>query len=198
MINFKPDPKKPSTKICKCGKKAGANGLCPNCTWKEMIKRSDTKAITTKKDKANTDAVKKIVEADDLQVLVKKLDGVFSQYVRLKNADVNGMVKCFVTGYIGLWNGKEIQSGHFQSRRHYATRWDEINVQPQSRASNIFNQGAQIQFGQKIDERYGKGTALRLQQQTQNKFKLDKFKLQLLVNEYTDKLNELKAEHGIL
>ena len=46
--------------------------------------------------------------------LKKKLDVLFSQYIRRKNADHLGRVKCFTCGVEKHW--KEQQAGHFQSR----------------------------------------------------------------------------------
>ena len=61
--------------------------------------------------------------------LVKKLDTVFSQWVRLSNADSKGYCTCITCNKESHW--KEIQAGHFQSRKHYSIRWSELNVFPQ-------------------------------------------------------------------
>jgi len=45
--------------------------------------------------------------------LVKKLDAVFSQYIRLKDS-VGGYATCFTCGKKDHW--KKLQNGHFQSR----------------------------------------------------------------------------------
>ena len=60
--------------------------------------------------------------------LVKKLDTIFSQYIRKVNSD-NEISTCFTCGKQDHW--KKLQNGHFQSRRHYSTRWDETNCQVQ-------------------------------------------------------------------
>ena len=75
--------------------------------------------------------------------LVKKLDAVFSQYIRQKDA-VNEIATCVTCGKKDHW--KKLQCGHFQSRRHYATRWDENNVGVQCYGCNITNQGQQFLF----------------------------------------------------
>ena len=64
--------------------------------------------------------------------LIKKLDNVFSQYIRRRFA-VNGITKCVTCGKEDFWRGGEMQAGHFISRKHYATRWNETNVQSQCR-----------------------------------------------------------------
>jgi hypothetical protein len=76
--------------------------------------------------------------------LVKKLDFVFSQYIRKKNADKNGNCTCCTCGKVLHW--KEIQAGHFMSRKHYSIRWDERNVHPQCVACNVFRYGEQYKY----------------------------------------------------
>lgn len=76
--------------------------------------------------------------------LIKKLDFVFSQYIRKKNADKNGNCTCCTCGKVLHW--KEIQAGHFMSRKHYSIRWDERNVHPQCVACNVFRYGEQYKY----------------------------------------------------
>jgi len=75
--------------------------------------------------------------------LVKNLDTVFSQYIRLKDA-INEIATCVTCGKKDHW--KKLQNGHFMSRRHYSTRWDENNVGVQCYGCNITNQGQQFLF----------------------------------------------------
>jgi len=82
--------------------------------------------------------------------LIKKLDTVFSLYIRLSNADRNGNCNCFTCGKTLHW--KKIQAGHFMSRKHYATRWVEDNVKPQCSACNVFRYGEQYLFSKKLGE----------------------------------------------
>ena len=77
--------------------------------------------------------------------IVTKLDTVFSQYIRQKDA-VNGIATCVTCGKKDEW--KKLQNGHFMSRRHYSTRWDENNVGVQCYGCNITNQGQQYLFSQ--------------------------------------------------
>ena len=85
--------------------------------------------------------------------LKAELDRVFSLYIRQKNASSSGMVKCYTCNKIGHW--KELQNGHFLSRRHLATRWDEDNCKCQCVACNIFGQGKQFEFGERLKKEIG-------------------------------------------
>lgn len=76
--------------------------------------------------------------------LIKKLDVVFSQYIRLSNADNRGMCTCVTCNKQFHW--KNIQAGHFMSRKHYSTRWNENNVKPQCVGCNMFKSGEQYKY----------------------------------------------------
>ena len=82
--------------------------------------------------------------------IVKKLDAVFSQYIRQKNA-INEIATCFTCGKQDHW--KKLQNGHFQSRRFYSTRWNEQNCQVQCSGCNVFKYGEQFIFGKKLDQK---------------------------------------------
>jgi hypothetical protein len=89
--------------------------------------------------------------------IVKKLDNAFSQYIRLRYADAHGTTECYTCGKKDHW--KKLQCGHFMSRKHYATRWDDTNCQVQCSACNVFRYGEQYIFGTNLDNDYGSGTA---------------------------------------
>lgn len=88
--------------------------------------------------------------------LIKKLDVVFSQYVRLSNADDRGYCTCVTCGKKGHWKTGGIQAGHFISRKHYSTRWDELNVKPQCVACNVYRAGEQYKYSLYLGENLSK------------------------------------------
>lgn len=138
-----------------------------------------------------TDITKK-AKKESLSGLIKELDNIFSRYIRTRFADSNGTVKCFTSGkFMGL---KESQAGHFVSRRHYSTRWDEKNVQVQSVAENVFNQGNAPVFALRLDEKYGRGTAELLIQKSRNHWKPTRFELEYLINEYKEKVKKISTQ----
>lgn len=93
--------------------------------------------------------------------LVKKLDTVFSLYIRLRYADNRGMAKCFTCGKVDHW--KKLQAGHFQSRRHYSTRWNEENVQVQCQSCNLYNQGQQYIYAKNLGLELAESLSLKAQ-----------------------------------
>lgn len=118
--------------------------------------------------------------------LKKELDKVFSLYIRQRPADRNGMVKCFTCGKINHW--KKMQCGHFMSRRHTATRWDEKNTACQCVQCNIFYEGNKYKFGKFINEKYGEGTAEMLEIKAHNKCRMGRFEYEILILEYQTKI----------
>lgn len=71
--------------------------------------------------------------------LKKDFDALFSQYIRRKYANEEGMVKCYTCSTIKHW--KEIQNGHWIPRNNLATRFSEDNCRPQCVACNMFQHG---------------------------------------------------------
>lgn len=84
--------------------------------------------------------------------LVKKLDVVFSQYVRLSASDSRGFCTCVTCGKVGHWKQGGMQAGHFMSRKHYSTRWDENNVKVQCVACNVYRAGEQYKFSKYLGD----------------------------------------------
>jgi len=117
--------------------------------------------------------------------LVKKLDTVFSQYTRLSNADNNGYCTCVTCNKAFHW--KQIQAGHFMSRKHYSIRWDERNVKPQCVACNVYRAGEQYKYSLFL----GKELADVLYLQSKEIVKFTNSELEYMINDYSKKLKKL-------
>ena len=113
--------------------------------------------------------------------LVKQLDTIFSTYIRRKNS-VNDIATCFTCGKEDHY--KKLQNGHFQSRRHYSTRWDETNCQVQCAGCNVFKFGEQFIFSQNLDIKFGEGTARRLHIKAQKIIKLSDTEIIEMIKRY--------------
>ena len=96
--------------------------------------------------------------------LKKKLDKVFSEYIRRKYSNSNGQVECYTCGSVKDW--KEMQCGHFVSRVYLGTRFEEDNVRVQCVGCNIFGRGKTAIFASNLEtERGGIVTLLYRQAQ---------------------------------
>ena len=125
--------------------------------------------------------------------IVKKLDAVFSQYIRLKGADDLGNVSCFTCGKVTHWYGDGMQCGHFMSRKHYSTRWNENgNCMPQCVSCNVYNYGQQFIFSKNLDEKFGDGTAEELYVKSKEVVKFSNDELLDKINYYKELVDSMK------
>jgi len=128
--------------------------------------------------------------------LKKELDKWFSLFIRLRSANEYGMVQCFTCGIVrGYKDG--MQNGHFQSRKHMATRFDEENCQVQCIKCNMFSQGEQFKFGINLDAKYGEGTAEELEVLAKKTVKISTWKYEDEISYYKNLVENLKEEKGI-
>lgn len=118
------------------------------------------------------------------KTIVTKLDKVFSEYIRKRKA-VNEFAECVTCGKVDHW--KDLQAGHFMSRKHYSTRWDERNVEVQCMACNVFRYGEQYKFSKYL------GTELsdELLSKSRETVKFPNWELIEMIEIYKNKLNEL-------
>ena len=119
--------------------------------------------------------------------LVKKLDAVFSQYIRLSASDKDGNCTCVTCGKVAHWKGEGQQSGHFQSRRHYATRWDEDNVKVQCSSCNVFRYGEQYKFSLYL----GKKLSQELLDKSRIITKFTSYELEEMLEHYSEEVKNL-------
>ena len=120
--------------------------------------------------------------------LVDKLDKVFSIYIRRRFAN-NDIAQCFTCGKQDHW--KKLQNGHFQSRKHYSTRWNEKNCQVQCAGCNVFRYGEQYKFSKNLDNTYYSGLAEELHIEANKTVKLDNTDLEMLIEKYELLIKEL-------
>lgn len=127
--------------------------------------------------------------------LKKELDKWFSLYIRLRYATAEGIAQCFTCGKIDHY--KKLQCGHFQSRRHHATRWNEWNCQVQCVKCNMFEQGEQYRFGIYLEGKYGEGTSRELIVLSQTTIKKTRIEYEEDISYYKAIVKNLKKEKGI-
>jgi|TARA_B110001450_G_scaffold17223_1_gene15851 hypothetical protein len=114
--------------------------------------------------------------------LVKLADKVFSEFIRRRNANELGITECFTCGKVDHW--KKLQCGHFQSRKHYNTRWNENNCQVQCAGCNVFRYGEQYKFGLYLDKKFGGKMSEKLMQDARKTIKLSNFEIQEIIDHY--------------
>ena len=128
--------------------------------------------------------------------LKKELDKWFSLYIRLRDATDEGLCQCFTCGKVAHYKSG-MQNGHFQSRRHHATRWNEQNCQVQCVKCNMFEQGEQWKFGISLNAKYGEGTSNELEFLAHITVKKNRVEYEEDIRYYKAVVENLKKEKGI-
>lgn len=113
-----------------------------------------------------------------LTALVKRLDVIFSKYIRAKYPP-----KCFTCGYVG-----QMQAGHYITRHCKAIRWDERNCRPQCYACNILKRGDAPTFRENLIKELGEAEVLEIESDRHKLLKPTEEWLLSQLNEYTEKL----------
>jgi len=127
--------------------------------------------------------------------LKKELDKWFSLFIRLRFATKEGLCQCVTCGKVSHY--KKMQCGHFQSRRHHATRWNEKNCAVQCIGCNCFQQGQQYRFSTYLDGKYGEGTAKTLEYLAKQIIKINRSDYEEKITYYKDLVKKLKEEKRI-
>lgn len=164
-----------------------------------MVLKRKTPLKRTPIKKTPWDKLKKKQERKKAKVglskskLRDKLDAIFSKYIRLKYSDKNGYCRCISCGKVFFW--KEIQNGHYMSRRYMSTRFSEDNCRPQCVACNIFNQGNIQMYRRALIKQIGEQRVdlieVRAKQETKN---WSLFEYQTMIDFYQKEVNKLLEE----
>lgn len=149
-------------------------GMCQRHYWDSRKMKSAQKLQT-----------KELEQDEDLQTLVADLDIIFSRYIRLKDADLYGNVKCISCDHFQNW--KFLQCGHFISRSHMYTRFSEANCRPQCEVCNCVKDGNLKAFAQALEiER--SGSVEELYEQAKIIYHYTRDELKGMIAEYSQKL----------
>jgi ferredoxin len=189
--------RKPAKQInCKtCGKSclAGKRGLCDR-HWAEEQK---AKAIKVRKEeKVRERRAKKVQKRrESLPVKKKKVELIFSKFIRLRDTDEMGRGYCIDCGAPLEW-GKG-QCGHFRRRGLMPTTFDERNCNLQwSKCNGPVGKGREYEHGLAIDEKYGVGTAKELYITSLGEAHFTAEDYDKMLEHYTKKVNDLiKTKH---
>lgn len=119
--------------------------------------------------------------------IVKKLDAVFSTYIRLRDADSKWFVKCPLCWKVE--HRKYSQNMHFITRWCYLYRWDETNCIAGCVGCNVILNGNYIIYTRWMQKKYW---IAKVDEMIRRKSEICKFKtyeLEEMIIKYT-----LKAE----
>ena len=127
--------------------------------------------------------------------LVKKLDKVFSLYIRIRDTMPNGFCRCISCGQIKPF--KSIDAGHYYSRSHMATRFHPDNVHGECTYCNRYRSDHLIQYRKNLIIKIGAGRVDRLEAlSSSTKHWLD-CELEQVIAFYKEETKKMCAVKGI-
>lgn len=129
------------------------------------------------------------LKEEGLQDLIKQADEVFSQWLRLSNADINGTVSCFTCDLNMRWQNS--QCGHYIKRGNLFLRFDPRNTRVQCEGCNIHKSGNYIEFTRRL-EAEKLGITEYLLEESRLVYHPTREEIKGIIKEYTHKLKLLK------
>lgn len=124
--------------------------------------------------------------------LVAKLDKVFSLYIRLRDSMPNGYFKCISCGQIKRFD--QADCGHFYSRTHMATRFDEDNAHSECSFCNRFCADHLIGYQTNLIKKIGMSRFELLRVKSHSVKKWSDFELEAMIKHYTLEVKRLSSE----
>ena len=134
-------------------------------------------------------------KSPSLSALVERLDKVFSKYIRLRDAMPSGMFRCISCGKIKPIG--QADCGHFHSRTHMSTRFDEDNCHAECRYCNRFSADHLIGYRENLIRKIGEQRYLLLEVKAHETRKWSHFELEQLTKYYKALVGKLQKEKGI-
>lgn len=127
--------------------------------------------------------------------LVKKLDRIFSLYIRLRDAMPNGYTKCISCGKIKSF--KDMDCGHFFSRRHMATRFDEDNAHSECAYCNRFRSDHLVDYQINLIRKIGQNRYEKLKIKANTSCHFLDCELEGMISYYIMKIKEISTQKDI-
>ena len=126
---------------------------------------------------------------------VDKADRQFSRFIRLRDAIPGGAFKCISCGK--LKRIEQADCGHFYSRKHMATRFDELNAHAECRACNRFSADHLIKYQENLIRLIGEEEFGRLNIRAKGIKQWSETDLKELAKYYKALADKLSKEKGI-
>lgn len=127
--------------------------------------------------------------------LKAKLDKEFSLFIRLRDCMANGYFKCISCGQIKPF--EQADCGHYFSRTHLSTRFDENNCHAECRHCNRFKADHLEGYRENLIEKIGQQKFILLKAKASRTSKITDFDYEQLIKYYKALNIKLRKEKGI-
>ncbi|WP_293713514.1 recombination protein NinG [uncultured Parabacteroides sp.] len=130
-----------------------------------------------------------------IPILQQRLDQIFSEYIRLRDANDNGFCRCITCG--SMWRWQAIQNGHYIDRRHIGARYDDRNCNPQCSSCNIGLRGNLDKYKRAIIEKHGVKVLEELEATKRSSEKWTTADYQEKITYYKAEVKRIRKEKGL-
>lgn len=129
-----------------------------------------------------------------LSSYVKKLDRVFSLYIRLRDSRPFGYkaCRCISCGQVKPFD--QIDCGHFIGRTHMATRFDEENCHGECKGCNRFSADHMIYYQRNLEAKIGRERLDMLLARGHMMKKWTAWELEILTRHYEEEIAKMKNQ----
>ncbi|MCD8135623.1 MAG: recombination protein NinG [Parabacteroides gordonii] len=127
--------------------------------------------------------------------LKAKLDKEFSLFIRLRDAMPNGYFKCISCGQMKPF--EQADCGHYFSRTHLSTRFDENNYHAECRHCNRFKADHLEGYRENLIEKIGQQKFILLKGKASRSSKMTDFEYEQLIKYYKALNIKLRKEKGV-
>ena len=130
-----------------------------------------------------------------LSTMVDRLDTTFSKFIRLRDAMPSGTFRCISCGQIKPL--EQADCGHFHSRTHMSTRFDEDNCNAECRFCNRFSADHIIGYRENLIKKIGLQKFQLLEVKAHQTKKWSMFELEQLNKYYRARIELLQKQKGL-
>lgn len=175
-------------KPCKlCKKERFANTSWCLKHYKEREKNKKEEKIRLKKEKKEqTKGFKESLR----KKLHKKAWSLMSEYVRSKDANLDGFNECYTCGIVKQW--KELQAGHF---KHGRLDFDERNLKPQCPRCNTHLSGRLDVYAENLIRDNGLEWFNQLTKDSWSHTGYSVMELSMIIQDLNEKLNIIRNKY---
>lgn len=128
------------------------------------------------------------------QTLIKKLDKIFSLYIRLRDSRKYQYkyFRCISCGKVKEF--AQADAGHYMSRKHLATRFNELNVHSECRMCNRFISDHLVGYRRNLVAMYGEQKVSMIEYLARQPFKLNTFEIEQMITFFSAIVKRMEAE----
>lgn len=128
--------------------------------------------------------------------LKKKLDRVFSLYIRLRDCDKKGIVRCPLCWAKVIWNWTQCQNMHYVKREKMWYRYNERNCYAGCKRCNVVLNGNYEKYTLFMIKKYGIEEVERMLYDNKT-YKIHDYELEEMIQHYTIECCKIAYVKGI-